>query len=75
MMNGTFPVRAADRFAARLETESKTVPDRIRLGYRLAFGRSPNESESTRAEKFIAEQGLPNFTWALLNSNEFLYLK
>lgn len=75
MMNGNFTQRSAQRFADRLRKEVGTIPEQVALSYRLAFGRSPSKVEADRAVKFVGEQGLREFCWALLNSNELLYLR
>jgi hypothetical protein len=76
LMNNTFVLRQAHGFAAKLEREGgPSLPGRIILAYRLAFGRRPSPEEAVRAEDFVRAQGLENLCWALLNANEFLYLQ
>lgn len=76
LMNDSFVVRQANRFAERVR---KTVADdraaQIALAYRLAFGRPPSAVESAEARKLLDEHGLDSVCWALLNASEFLYVK
>ena len=76
LMNNAFVVRQTDHFAQRLNREGGADPSqRITLAYRLAFGRTPDAAEIERASRFVAERGMKNFCWALLNANEFRYLE
>jgi hypothetical protein len=76
MMNSPFVLRQARCFAERLEREAGPVmAGRIRLGYRLAFGRAPSAQETGQAEAFLKQQSLADFCWALLNASEFLYVR
>jgi Protein of unknown function (DUF1553)/Protein of unknown function (DUF1549)/Planctomycete cytochrome C/Concanavalin A-like lectin/glucanases superfamily len=75
MLNNSFVLRMADRFAARIE--SKTATDAMsqsREAYRLAFGRIPSDRELRITTAFIEQRGLAPFCRAIFNSNEFLYV-
>lgn len=57
LMNDPFVRTVATEFATRLRQEGGQQPvDTIRLGYRLALGRSPSDQELTAAEKFLESQ-------------------
>jgi hypothetical protein len=79
MMNNPFIIEQADHFATRLEHAN--LPDnraRIRLAYRLALGRSPTETELSRAHRFVAGGSDSKATWSLFCQslfclNEFVY--
>ena len=76
MMNNPFTNRLAKSFAERVKREAGESPEtQVASAYRLALGRSPNEAESRFALKAIKETGLHVVCWALLNANEFVYLK
>ena len=90
LMNNEFLIEQAGYFAARLEREADgKLDDEIALAWRLAFSRSPSETERTAAVEFIEAQivnssvknkaphrlrALTNLCQALLSSNEFLYV-
>lgn len=57
LMNDPFVRTVATEFATRLLKESGEQPvESIRLGYRLALGRSPSDEELAAAEKFLVSQ-------------------
>jgi hypothetical protein len=77
LLNSSFVLRMADRFAERVVADTKaddpeTQTDRA---YRLAFGRTPAPEERRRAAAFIGRHGLPAFCRVLLNSNEFIVIE
>ncbi len=61
----------------RLVSET-VVAERVRLGFRLVFGRPPDEEEQQRSVEFMAARGedvagaVRDFLWALVTSAEFL---
>jgi hypothetical protein len=76
LMNNSFVLRQARRFAARLSNDAGADrTHQIALAYRLAMGRSPSELESARALELASETGMEAVCWALFNSSEFQYLK
>jgi len=76
MMNNPFTNRLAKSFADRVQREAGANPEaQIALSYRLALGRLPNEAEIRLAARTIKESGLHVVCWALMNANEFVYLK
>ncbi len=74
LMNDTFVLRQADRFAARVRRAAGDGPNaQVRLAYRLAFGRPPREDERADMVALVKRHGLPSACWVLLNASEFLY--
>jgi hypothetical protein len=61
----------------RLVSET-VVAERVQLGFRLVFGRPPDEEEQQRSVEFMAARGedvagaVRDFLWALVTSAEFL---
>jgi hypothetical protein len=77
MLNGNLSNQLADTFARRLETDAALTFDaahKVRRAYSLALGRPPTEKELSVAEQFLKEEPLREFTLALFNLNEFLYV-
>ncbi len=84
MMNNPFVVQQSDAFAARLRAASNEPPSQIKLAWRMAFGRSPSESELETAESFLIQPedatqesrdaALSHFCQTLISSNGFLYV-
>ncbi|HVA47062.1 MAG TPA: DUF1553 domain-containing protein [Pirellulales bacterium] len=75
LLNDSFVLRMADRFAERLRDESgRDVAAQVEHAYRLALARTPRPDETTAARAFVAEHGLAAFCRVLFNSNEFLYI-
>lgn len=79
LMNGPFLTDSARAFAARVFRE--TGPDdraRVRLAWKLAFGKEASEAELADALAYLAEQpskeAWATFCHALLSSNAFLYV-
>jgi Protein of unknown function (DUF1553) len=57
LLNDPFVRTVATEFASRLMKEGgEQTADRVRLGYRLALGRSPSAEELATAEKFLNSQ-------------------
>jgi hypothetical protein len=76
LMNHSFTMQTAAAMAERLTREagSKPVSAQIELGFRLAFGRSPDAREQQAAQSLLARHGLRALCRALLNSSEMIYL-
>jgi hypothetical protein len=76
LMNDSFVLRQADRFADRVRRSTgRGVEAQVGLAFRLALGRVPKPDELAAAVRVVREQGLASACWALLNSSEFLYLR
>jgi hypothetical protein len=75
LMNNSFILRMADRFASRVSkdvgADAAAQSNRV---YQLAYGRPPGEEESAVASKFIDAYGLPAFCRVVINSNEFTHV-
>lgn len=74
LLNSNFVMQQADLFAARLEKENKSVADQIHRAWQLCFQREPTKAELTESRTFIEQEGLRQFTRALLNTNEFVFI-
>lgn len=76
LMNDSFVLRQAERFASRVE---RTAPAnrgaQVALAYRFALGRDPSATESMEGIRLAEEHGLESVCWVLLNSSEFLYIR
>ncbi len=74
LLNSRFVMQQAGLFAERLKKEAGDDPDRIRLAWNLCFQRNPTETELSQSTMFIKQAGLTQFTRAMLNTNEFVFI-
>ncbi|HWB12868.1 MAG TPA: DUF1549 domain-containing protein [Pirellulales bacterium] len=75
LLNDSFVLRMADRFAERLKAEAGAeVGAQVERAYRLALARTPRGDELAAAQTFVTDHGLAAFCRVLFNSNEFLYI-
>ncbi|MGB0599203.1 MAG: PSD1 and planctomycete cytochrome C domain-containing protein [Rubripirellula sp.] len=74
LLNSHFVMQQADLLAARLENEEVTAAEQIQRAWQLCFQRVPTVTESADSLKFIEQEGLRQFTRALLNTNEFVFI-
>jgi len=75
LLNGRLSNELARAFADRLEKDNAGDPGGcVEQAFRLALGRAPNSREKELARAFVAESPLSEFTLALFNLNEFLYV-
>ncbi len=87
MMNSELVAKAAEQFAATLQTAASDDLRRIELAYAKAYARPPTARELARAQKFLADfkpASAPGssktppawtvFCQSLLAANEFIYL-
>jgi mono/diheme cytochrome c family protein len=74
LLNSHFVMQQADLLATRLENEEATVTAQIQRAWQLCFQRVPTVTESADSLKFIEQEGLRQFTRALLNTNEFVFI-
>jgi hypothetical protein len=76
LMNNAFVLRQASHFAERVRIQQGgDVVSQVRAAYRLAFGRTPTETETGRAAILVRDHGLESLCWVLLNASEFLYVR
>jgi hypothetical protein len=76
LLNGSFMLQQTEFFAERLKSEAgHNAGLEANLGFKLAFGRAPTSEEREAAMKLIGEHGLASFCRAMLNANEFVYVR
>jgi hypothetical protein len=78
MMNNELVDAVSDALGERLRKESNgDCAQAVTLGFRIALGRPPSDTERARALDFL--QGNPERTkglaWLLLNMDEFLHVR
>ena len=81
-LNSEFMAIQAKSFAARIEKQASTDPERVIAAYRLAFGRTPDSREMELAERFLklparSDDKLTRwqqYAQILLASNELMYV-
>ena len=74
LLNSRFVIQQAEFLTERLKTEATNDEERIRRAYQLCFGRSPDSEEMQRADDFIARTNWIQFSRAILNANEFVFI-
>jgi hypothetical protein len=74
LLNSNFMMQQADLFAKRLEGNSHDVSQQITQAWQLCFQRSPSEEELADSKAFIHAEGILQFTRAMLNASEFLFI-
>ena len=74
LLNSSFVIQQAEFFAQRLENEHKKREVQIQRAWELCFGRFPSEIEVSESLTFIEAQGIKQFTRAMLNMNEFVFI-
>ena len=72
LLNSPFMLQQSALLAARLEREAPDLTERVRRGFRLAFGRDPVAAELESASALARDRGLPALCRALFNANEFV---
>ena len=76
LLNGSFALQQAELFARRLEADAGgDAAAQVDRGFRLALGRPPTDAERGGAVRLVSEHGLTAFCRALLNANEFVYVR
>jgi mono/diheme cytochrome c family protein len=76
LLNSRFLVEQADLFAARIRGATSAESNaQALLAIQLAFGRSPTPDEMKISVALLQEHGLPALCRALLNANEFLFVR
>ncbi len=84
VLNSEFTIDTARAFAKRLETAAPREDDRIRLAFRLAYGRGPTNPEIEASRAFIRAAAIgrmddrlapwEQFAQAILAANEFMWV-
>jgi Protein of unknown function (DUF1553) len=74
LLNSPFVVQQADLFAKRLEKDSEILPQQITRAWQLCFQRTPTDEELADSAEFIKQAGIQQFTRAMLNANEFVFI-
>ena len=74
LLNSNFVIQQADLFAARLKKENTDVSAQIHRAWQLCYQRTPTPAELADSRTFITQEGLRQFTRALLNTNEFIFI-
>ncbi len=75
LLNSRFVNQQAELLAKRLGSEAgEDVKSRIALAFQLCFGRGPTAEDLKDAQAFIAAEGIEQFTRAMLNANEFVFV-
>ena len=76
LLNSRFMLQQSQLFADRLTAERPgDVDAQIVRAFQLSFGRLPAAEESAAARALVADQGLMQFCRAILNANEFVYVR
>lgn len=75
MLNNSFTLRMAERFATRVRTEAGDSLERqVQRVFALALGRQAIDTELAPAVQFAQAHGLNALCRVIFNSNEFLYI-
>ncbi|MGH7192616.1 MAG: DUF1553 domain-containing protein, partial [Candidatus Saccharimonadales bacterium] len=76
LLNDSFMLRMAERFAERLCDEAGgDMAAQIDRAYRLAFSRPVGPDERAVAAAFVSQHGLAALCRVIMNANEFLYVE
>jgi hypothetical protein len=80
LLNGSFVLRMADRFAERVAADVRAAGQvgtdaKVRRAFAVAFGRAPDADEARLAAAFAERHGLPALCRVLFNSNEFVVIE
>ena len=74
LLNSSFSLEMAERFAERLRSEAGTRPDQIDRAMALIVQRLPEESERRDLIAYAESHGLANLCRLLFNLNEFVFV-
>jgi mono/diheme cytochrome c family protein len=75
LMNGEFAGAQADQFAARIKKEAREAPEaQVETGWKLAFGRTPTDSERETALDYLRRNSLSRLCLLIFNMSEFIYV-
>jgi hypothetical protein len=74
LWNNAFVAHYADRFASRIEAQTKTRTEQINLACEWALSRPPTTEEMTDFTAYAEKHGLANLCRLIFNSNEFMFV-
>ena len=75
LLNSPFILDQSNRLADRLAREVGPEPEaQVDRAFRLAFGRSPTDTERSAAVAIARDHGIPALARGLFNANEFLHV-
>lgn len=75
LLNHSFVHDMAGFLAERVQADAQDPTDRVRRVYAIAYGRPPETDELSRALRLVEQHGLRSLCLAILNSNEFIFLR
>jgi hypothetical protein len=76
LMNNSFVQRQAKKLAERIEREAdRDAKAQVKSLWLRCYARQPRADELRAATKLAHEQGLESVAWAVLNSNEFVFVR
>lgn len=74
LLNSAFVMQQTGLFAERLRGAGDSAPAWVEQGWLLCFNRPPTADEVADSVNFIQSEGLEQFTRAMLNANEFVFI-
>ena len=74
LLNNPFMVTMAKHLAERVESGENDNSKRLQAAWRLAFGRTPSDTELTPLVQYADRNGLPNACRLIFNINEFVFV-
>ena len=75
LLNHRFTHDMAQFAGARVEKEAAAVAEQVQRAFVLAYGRPADAAELARCSAVVEQHGLRALWLALLNSNEFVYVR
>jgi hypothetical protein len=76
LLNGSFVLQQSEYLAERLKSDVGLDPKvEVDRAFRIAFARPATAEERDAGAELIRQHGLPAFCRALLNANEFVYVR
>jgi hypothetical protein len=76
LMNNSFVLMEAKKFAERLRTEAGADPnEQVDLAFQLALGRKPTAKEQQQSVAFVRSGELTDFAQVMFNLNEFAFIQ